>query len=178
MNERAGAGPGAGTGTGAGSGAPLVIRPEDPDSAVARALVDAVQEEYRHRYGGPDETPVDPASFAPPSGVFAVGWVDGRPVASGALRRRDDVTAEIKRMYSAPEVRRRGVGAAMLRCLEDAAERFGYLRLVLETGDEQPEALAMYRSAGYEPVEPYGYYRCHPDAHALGRTLGGGSSSR
>ena len=155
----------------------LVIRPEHPDSAVARALVDAVQEEYRHRYGGPDETPVDPASFEPPSGIFAVGWVHGRPVASGALRRQDDHTAEIKRMYVAPDARRRGVGAAMLRWLEDAAERTGYRRLVLETGDEQPEALAMYRSAGYEAVEPYGYYRCHPDAHALGRTLGGGPSS-
>lgn len=155
----------------------LVIRPEHPDSPVARALVDAVQDEYRQRYGGPDETPVDPASFAPPFGVFAVGWMDGRPVASGALRRRDDVTAEIKRMYVAPDVRRRGVGAAMLRWLEDTAEHRGYRHLVLETGDEQPEALAMYRSAGYEPVEPYGFYRCHPDAHALGRALGDGASS-
>jgi len=163
---------------GASVGAELVIRAEHPDSPVARALIDAVQDEYRHRYGGPDETPIEPASFAPPSGVFAVGWIDGRPVASGALRRRDDVTGEIKRMYVAPDERRHGVGAAMLRWLENAADRIGYRRLVLETGDEQPEALAMYRSAGYEPVEPYGYYRCHPDAHALGRTLGRGSSSR
>lgn len=157
--------------------ATLVIRAEHPDSPVARLMVEAVQEEYRHRYGGPDETPVDPASFVPPSGVFAVGWMDGRAVASGALRRRDDDTAEIKRMYVAPHMRRRGVGAAMLRWLEGAAVRAGYGRVVLETGDEQPEALAMYRSAGYAPVEPYGYYRCHPDAHALGRTLDGGTSS-
>jgi GNAT superfamily N-acetyltransferase len=103
--------------------------------------------------------------------------MDGRAVASGALRRRDDVTAEIKRMYVAPDVRRRGVGAAMLRWLERAAARAGYDRVVLETGNEQPEALAMYRSAGYAEVEPYGHYRCHPDAHALGRTLDGGAPS-
>lgn len=149
----------------------LVIRPEASDSPVARALVAAVQQEYVRRYGGPDETPVEPGEFDPPSGVFVVGRRSGTPVASGALRRLDDQTAEVKRMYVAPEARRQGVARAVLAYLEEHARSAGVARLVLETGDEQPEALAFYTAAGYRPVTPYGFYRCHPDAHSLGKEL-------
>lgn len=149
----------------------LRISPEPADSPVARALVDAVQDEYRARYGGPDETPVESSEFNPPAGVFAVVWLDGDPVGSGALRRRDASTVEIKRMYVAPRARRQGVARRLLAWLEAAARSAGYERVVLETGDQQPEALELYRRAGYSPIEPYGHYKCHPDAHSLGRWL-------
>ena len=149
----------------------LVIRPEPFDSAAAQELVAAVQQEYVRRYGGPDETPIGPGEFDPPSGVFVVGRRGGVPVASGALRRLDEQTAEVKRMYVAPEVRRQGVARAVLAYLEEYARSTGVARLVLETGNEQPEALAFYTSAGYRPVTPYGFYRCYPDAHSLGKHL-------
>jgi GNAT superfamily N-acetyltransferase len=151
--------------------AALVIEPEAFDSAVAQELVAAVQQEYVRRYGGPDETPIEPGEFDPPSGVFVVGRRGGAPVASGALRRLDDQTAEVKRMYVAPEARRQGVARAVLAYLEKHARSAGVARLVLETGDEQPEALAFYTAAGYRPVTPYGFYRCYPDAHSLGKDL-------
>ena len=74
----------------------------------ARLLVEAVQEEYVARYGGRDETPVDPRDFEDPLGQFFVGYLDGVPVATGAWRRSSvtalgaDVTAEVKRMYVVP----------------------------------------------------------------------------
>ncbi|MFC6343743.1 GNAT family N-acetyltransferase, partial [Nocardioides hankookensis] len=76
-------------------------------------LIDEVQAEYVVRYGGPDETPLDPLMFEPPAGSFFVGYVDGDPVATGAWRRTSLValgsgaTAEVKRMYVATSARGR-----------------------------------------------------------------------
>jgi GNAT superfamily N-acetyltransferase len=66
--------------------------------------------------------------------------------------------AEIKRMYVAPEVRGRGVGRQLLVSLEAEARRLGISRLVLETGPRQPEALALYRGAGYVEIPLFGEY--------------------
>jgi GNAT superfamily N-acetyltransferase len=148
--------------------------------ADAQELVEAVQQEYVERYGGPDETPLDAADFDPPTGVFLIGrlaGLDARPVACGGIRRVDDDTAEIKRMYVAPHARRRGLARAVLTRLEEAARDAGYTRLVLESGNAQPEALALYRSSGYTPVTPYGFYRCHADANSLGKALPGRPAS-
>jgi GNAT superfamily N-acetyltransferase len=137
----------------------------------AQALVDAVQREYVERYGGPDESPVDVADFDAPKGVFLVGFVDCAPAVCGGIRQVDGDTAEVKRMYVSPEARRRGLARVMLTRLEQAARDAGYARLVLECGDAQPEALALYHSAGYTPVTPYGFYRCYAEAHSLGKSL-------
>ena len=59
---------------------------DDPD---ARKLMDEVQQEYVRRYGEPDISPMDPAEFAPPRGLFLVGYEDGTPVATGAWRAHD-----------------------------------------------------------------------------------------
>jgi hypothetical protein len=56
------------------------------DSADAIALIKEVQGEYMLRYGGPDKTPVDPAEFAPPKGLFLVGYLDEKGVACGGWR--------------------------------------------------------------------------------------------
>jgi GNAT superfamily N-acetyltransferase len=153
------------------NGPDVVVQPEPFTSAVAQALVAAVQQEYVRRYGGPDETPIGSGDLDPPSGIFVVAWRGRTPVASGALRRLDEHTAEVKRMYVVPEARRQGVARAVLSHLEEHARTSGYSRLVLETGNEQPEALAFYTASGYRPVTPYGYYRCHPEAHSLGKAL-------
>ena len=147
----------------------------DPD---AWTLIEAVQEEYVRRYGGRDETPVDPAMFEPPSGSFFVGYADDVPVASGAWRRRTDVvalgaseTAEIKRMYVAPAARGAGHARAMLAHLESSAAEAGAEVMVLETGAAQPEAIALYESAGYEPIPGFGHYRDSPLNRCFARRL-------
>ena len=56
----------------------------DPEVAL---LVEQVQAFYVERYGGPDETPLDPLMFQPPHGSFFLGHLDGTPVATGAWRR-------------------------------------------------------------------------------------------
>lgn len=144
----------------------------------AAVLVEGVQQEYVARYGGRDRTPLDPTYFEPPWGAFFVGYLDGRPVASGAWRRRRDVlvdgtddTAEIKRMYVAREARRRGLARAMLAHLETTARRSGARVMVLETGLAQPEAIALYESSGYQPIPGFGFYRDAPLNRCFARAL-------
>jgi GNAT superfamily N-acetyltransferase len=146
-----------------------------PDAAV---LVEEVQEEYVLRYGGRDETPIEPTYFDDPMGAFFVGYLEGRPVATGAWRRRTDVevdgtrqTAEVKRMYVAPGARRLGLARAMLAHLEQTARTAGAEVMVLETGIRQPEAIRLYLSVGYTPVPGFGYYKDAPLSRCFARSL-------
>ena len=91
----------------------------------------------------------DPESLAPPAGVFVLARLDGVPVGCGGFRRFADGVAEIKRMYVAPEARRRGVATALLADLEAHARALDYRSIRLETGTNQPEAMALYQRAGY-----------------------------
>lgn len=153
----------------------LVVRRVSVDGPEARRLIESVQQEYVQRYGGPDETPVDPAEFDPPDGLFLVGTVDGEPVACGGLRRLNGDTVEVKRMFVVPEARRRGYAQVLLDRLEQEAVSAGYRQIVLETGGRQPEALALYTARGYLPVTPFGHYRDYPGVHDLGKSLVGGT---
>lgn len=143
----------------------------------ATRLVEQVQAEYVVRYGGPDETPLDPAMFEPPAGSFFVGYLGDEPVATGAWRRSDvEVfgtrrTAEVKRMYVAPAARGRGLARVVLAHLERSAAESGAEALVLETGLKQPEAIALYESSGYAPVPGFGYYRDAPLSRCFGKDL-------
>ncbi len=141
-------------------------------------LVEEVQAEYTRRYGGPDETPLDPVMFDPPQGSFFVGYREGVPVAMGGWRFRSDVSAfgrspvtEIKRMYVAPRARRAGLARGVLAHLERTAGEAGSAAMVLETGVEQPEAIALYLSSGYTPVEGFGHYRWSPKSRYFGKLL-------
>jgi GNAT superfamily N-acetyltransferase len=138
---------------------------------VVRGLDEAVQAEYVERYGGRDATAVANDEFGPPHGVFLVGWADGEPVACGGLRRHDDATAEVKRMFVSRGHRRRGYARAVLAALEEQARSLGYSRVVLETGLGQPEALALYPSSGYQPIAGFGHYRRSPLSRSFGKDL-------
>ena len=138
-----------------------VVGYDHPDAA---ALVARVQREYVERYGSPDESPVEPTYFDPPAGIFLVGYVDGRPVATGAWRRSPvrvlggSSAVEIKRMYVVPEQRGQGISRRVLAELERTAAEAGHDLLVLETGLRQPEAIALYESSGYVEIPGFGYY--------------------
>ena len=142
----------------------LELREEPYDGPVAQQLIAEVQQEYVVRYGSPDTTPVDPAEFAPPDGRFVVGYLDTTPVAMGGVRRIDDADVEIKRMYVVPDQRGRGLSRVVLAHLESLARDLGATRVLLETGQKQPEAMRLYESSGYERVEGFGHYRCEPDS--------------
>ena len=79
--------------------------------------------------------------------------------------------AELKRMYAVPAVRGRGVAAAVLAAIEDSARDHGLHRVILETGDLQPEAIRFYETAGYQRIPNFGYYKDEPDCISFGRDL-------
>jgi len=154
-----------------------IVGYDHPD---AQLLIAEVQAEYVQRYGGPDSTPVDPREFAAPQGRFAVGYAGGAPIVMGGWRRHDAAdpetcwaapSAEVKRMYVVTGARNRGYARTMLGYLEDVARQDGVRWLLLETGHRQPEAVELYRSCGYLPVPPFGYYAGRPLAIHLGKDL-------
>ncbi|MFI7589279.1 GNAT family N-acetyltransferase [Spongisporangium articulatum] len=154
----------------------LVIRPEPFTSPTARALTAAVNEVYRQRYGGVDETPIEDDEFDPAAGGgFLVGLLAGEPVACVGFRRAEPPaapgTAEMKRMYVAESARRRGFGRRLLAALEDAVRAAGYTDLVLDTGTEQPEAIALYESSGYTRIPNYSIYQDSPLNRAYAKHL-------
>lgn len=144
------------------------VRPDEPD---ALTLIELVQGEYVLRYGGRDEAPIDVAEFLPPAGLFLVARLDGAAAGCGGWRNLGDGRAEIKRMFTAAEHRNRGVARAVLAELEHTAAAAGIKELVLETGTVQPEAIALYESTGYQPVDGFGYYAGRPLSRSFGKRV-------
>jgi GNAT superfamily N-acetyltransferase len=152
------------------------VRYDHPD---AMKLNDLVQLEYAERYGDGDITPMDPAQFDPPHGLYLVAYDGTEPVASGGWRAQNaggegyaDGDAEIKRMYVVPEARGNGLARRILAALEDSAREAGRIHMVLETGTKQPEAIALYTSSGYSPAVKFGLYRCYEDSRCFAKPLG------
>ncbi|MEU6382663.1 GNAT family N-acetyltransferase [Streptomyces bauhiniae] len=133
----------------------IEVRQVPADDRMAAPLHAALTEEYLARYGSSayDEmSRVPHHEFASPHGGFLVLTLDDETVAGGGFRRRDAETAELKRMWTHPRRRRLGLARRTLAELEQAARRVGYRRLCLVTGPRQPEASALYDSAGYRQV--------------------------
>lgn len=132
------------------------VRLGDPEVA---PLLAGLRHEYEVRYGPGDAADDVPAAeFDPPSGAFVVLRDGDTTVAGGGIRRFDDATAEVKRMWTNPAYRRQGHALTVLAELESIASGLGYRRVRLETGYAQPEALAMYRRLGFVEIGNYGHY--------------------
>ncbi|MEU5955113.1 GNAT family N-acetyltransferase [Streptomyces sp. NPDC047525] len=145
------------------------LRATSFDHPDAVELNDRVQLEYAQRYGDEgDVTPLDPAMFTAPRGLYLIAYDEnGTPLATGGWRGHEENDegyahgdAEIKRMYVTPEARGLGLARRILAALEDDARTAGRTRMVLETGTKQPEAIALYTSTGYTPApNKFGLYR-------------------
>ena len=90
-------------------------------------------------------------------GTFLVLCEDGRIIGTGALRRLDDTTGEIKRVWLLPEHHGQGLGYQIMTHLLDAACEKGYTRVRLETSPAyQQRAFAFYRKLGFYEIPRYG----------------------
>ena len=81
-----------------------------------------------------------------------------KPVGCGALKPYDKKSMEVKRMFTLPKSRGNGIASKILRELEQWAEQLNYKRCILETGINQPEAIALYHKNGYKLTPNYGQY--------------------
>jgi GNAT superfamily N-acetyltransferase len=138
----------------------IKIRTAEFGDPAVRALLVEVLDELSERYGGSgDDTPIGDDDFTPPNGAFFVADDGERLIGCAGWRRHGAADAELKRMFTAKPARGRGLARRMLAAIEESARAAGCSRLILETGDRQPEAIGLYQSAGYARIEDFGYYK-------------------
>jgi putative acetyltransferase len=140
----------------------FVVERASPRLAGARELIEELDAYLNRLYAAERNYLLDIEALCAPEIAFFVARVAGEIAACGALRRLDDQSAELKRMYVRPPFRGRGLGRAILLALEAHAQEAGVRRLVLETGVDQPEALALYQRHGFVRCARYGEYREDP----------------
>ena len=87
-----------------------------------------------------------------------IAYLQNEPIGCGAFRNYNEDTVEIKRMFVRPEFRVRGVASAILSELEKWCTEIGHRICVLETGKNQPEAIAFYKKHGFEIIPNFGRY--------------------
>ena len=87
-----------------------------------------------------------------------VAYDDNNPVGCGAIKELDPAAMEVKRMYTLPESRGKGIASTVLSELEKWAAELSYKKCVLETGKRQPEAIELYKKCGYRIIQNYGQY--------------------
>ena len=102
-----------------------------------------------------DSLVTDAPSLRAPDGAFVVAYSDERPVGCGGVMRLSPGIGEVKRMWVHPDWRGVGLGARLLRRLEDEAVVQGLHTVRLDTNSVLVEAIAMYERAGYHPIERY-----------------------
>ncbi len=147
--------------------------PREPDARrCLRAYFDELGRRFEDGFDPELSIPADDDELVPPAGLLVVATLHGEPVGCGALKFDDaatpeasassgglaptnQMTAQIKRMWVSSSVRGIGLGRRLLADLEARAAAAGARRLRLETNRALEEAIAMYRSAGYQEVAPF-----------------------
>jgi GNAT superfamily N-acetyltransferase len=139
----------------------ITIGPEAFDHPESLALRAELAAELDEIYGTDSEPGAKPTAADTP--VFLIARdEDGSAVGCGGLRPIDESTVEIKRMFVRRSARGRGIARQILQSLEAKAAGLGARRVVLETGRDQPEAVRLYETSGYRPIECFGSYRGAP----------------
>ena len=142
------------------------VTERDPRDSGARSCLQAYFGEIGGRFDGgfdPARSLISDDEMTPPAGLFLVASLHGEPVGCGGIRFHDGAPAYIKRMWVSPAVRGLGLGRRLLAELEARAVSRHASAVQLETNRTLSEAIAMYRSAGYQEVtafndEPYAHH--------------------
>jgi GNAT superfamily N-acetyltransferase len=138
----------------------VAIRDGDPDSDAALACIAAYYRLLVERIAGahPDMFTLplpDAGKYRPPHGAFLIAWSDDLPIACVSLRPLEPGVAEVKRLWVDPIARGQGLARRLMRALETRARDLGYDRLKLDSNTVLAEAIALYRSDGWQEIAPY-----------------------
>ena len=98
-----------------------------------------------------------PGDYAPPDGRLILALEGHTAVGCIALRKLDEKTCEMKRMYVRPEYRAKGIGRRLAEIIIDEARKIGYTTIKLDTIATMKEAIVLYRSLGFRKTRPYRY---------------------
>jgi putative acetyltransferase len=144
----------------AGGGQPLmdlIIAPERPDGPQVAELLAALDAYLNSLYPAECNHLLGVAELLTPGITLLVARLAGRAVGCGALRRRAGY-GEVKRVYVRPEARGHRVGRRLMERLEALMRAEGIRLARLETGVDQPEAIALYERLGWRRTGPFGDY--------------------
>ena len=133
------------------------LDPESPDAQrCLRAYVAELNRRAPQRGFDPRKgATAQPHEVRPPSGAFVVAYLRGEAIGCGAVKHHPGNVSDIKRMWIAESARGLGLGRQLLEHLEGLAREHGSREAHIETSDVLPEAIALYRSAGYIEVPPF-----------------------
>ena len=140
----------------------IEISVEDPAQPDVAPLLQASDAYMASLYPADSNHMLDVASLRQPQVAFLVARVDGKALGCGAVVDSGEGWAEVKRMFVSPAARGLKLGRRLLDEIEALAARRGARVLRLEMGGLQPEALGLYRSAGFVEIGPFGAYRPDP----------------
>lgn len=100
-----------------------------------------------------------------------VVYDEDKPIGGGAIRKYDDETVELKRVFVHNENQGQGIGSRLVSLLMEWAAELGYRWMILETGELLSESCAVYRKLGFEVIPNYGPYANMPESLCMGRAI-------
>ena len=148
----------------------ITVSRADSENKDFQRLVLELDKELAKRNGGTNDFF---AQFNKTNGIAhaLVAYKDNLPIGCGAMKKYNNTTMEIKRMYVPLNMRRKGVAAAVLNALENWARELGYNTCVLETGNKMLEAIGLYKKSGYNIIPNYGPYKDIDSSMCFEKTL-------
>ena len=150
----------------------IVIAIETPDQPEVLRFLAASDAFHAERYPVESNHTLPIAELLKDDVTFLVARRNGRALGCGGLLNHGDGSAEIKRMWVDPDARGLGLGRKLLDAIEQEARVLGVQTLRLETGIRQPEAIGLYRAAGYTEIPAFPPYTPDPLSHFMEKVLG------
>jgi len=167
--------PDTGTGTGTGTGTPvgsgITVLVEAPRQAEVLDLLRQSDEYTLALYPSESAYLLDINELEAPWVRVFVARRDGVALGIAALATRHNGTAEVKRVFVDPAARGAGVAGSLLRAIEESALEQGIRVLQLETGEPQPEAIALYTKVGFQRIPRFGQYTNDPLSVCMEKVL-------
>ena len=153
------------------TGPRIEIAVEDPAAPEVAPLLQASDAYMASLSPAESNHMLDVASLRQPQVTFLVSRVDGKAQGCGAVVDSGEGWAEVKRLFVSPAARGLKLGRRLLDEFEAVAVRRGARALRLEMGGLQPEALGLYRGAGFVEIGPFGAYGADPLSIFMEKTL-------
>lgn len=141
---------------------PVDIKLEPPRQPEVLRLMDMSNAYMASLYPAESNHMVDIDTLEKPTVSFFVARNEGQIVGCCALVEAGDGTGEIKRMFVDPDARGLKIGRLMMDALMGRGQELRLSAIRLETGISQPEAIGLYRKAGFVEIEPFAPYKPDP----------------
>jgi len=149
------------------------IATESANQPEVLALIEQLDAHQMPLYAAESHHGIEVVALSQPNVIFAVARdPSGQAVACGAIV-IEPVYGELKRLFTRPSHRGRGIARSLVQWLEAQAQAHGCHLFMLETGYLQPEAIALYEQLGYSRRGPFGPYAEDPNSVFMHKSVAG-----